>query len=40
MEVERVRTVATAAVRDASNGHELIARAAELGLDVDILSGE
>lgn len=40
MGVEQVRTVATAAVRDASNGDELLARAAELGLDVELLSGE
>ncbi|TKD51186.1 Ppx/GppA family phosphatase [Sphingomonas baiyangensis] len=40
LEVDRLRTVATAAVRDASNGHELIARAADLGLTVELLSGE
>lgn len=40
MEVESVRTVATAAVRDASNGQELIDQATSLGLKVDILSGE
>jgi len=40
MRVERLRTVATAAVRDASNGTELLARAEELGLDVELLSGE
>lgn len=40
MQVERLRTVATAAVRDASNGAVLLGRAAELGLDVELLSGE
>ncbi|WP_019514880.1 Ppx/GppA family phosphatase [Sphingomonas sp. Mn802worker] len=40
MEVSRVRTVATAAVRDASNGAALIDLASEAGLSVEILSGE
>ncbi len=40
MEVSDLRTVATAAVRDASNGHELIETARLLGLDVELLSGE
>ena len=40
MQVERLRTVATAAVREASNGAELVARAAALGLEVELLSGE
>ena len=35
-----VRTVATAAVRDAANGPALIAAAAKIGLDVELLSGE
>ena len=35
-----VRTVATAAVRDASNGGDLIAIAARHGLTVELLSGE
>ena len=35
-----VRTVATAAVRDASNGADFIAAARDLGLDVEVLSGE
>ncbi len=35
-----VRTVATAAVRDASNGPALIAAAEKLGLTVELLSGE
>ncbi|WP_315760025.1 Ppx/GppA family phosphatase [Sphingomonas sp. Y38-1Y] len=40
MEVSELRTVATAAVREASNGPELLAMAAELGLEVELLSGE
>lgn len=40
MEVSELRTVATAAVRDASNGNELIETARLLGLDVELLSGE
>ena len=40
MEVTRLRTVATAAVRDAANGHALIAEARALGLEVELLSGE
>ena len=40
MGVDRPRTVATAAVRDASNGAELLERTKALGLDVDLLSGE
>ncbi|WP_419808216.1 Ppx/GppA family phosphatase [Sphingomonas sp.] len=40
MEATRLRTVATAAVRDAANGAELIAHAEDVGLSVEILSGE
>ncbi|MGI4731706.1 MAG: hypothetical protein ACRYFW_08165 [Janthinobacterium lividum] len=40
MEVTRLRTVATAAVRDASNGQELIDAARDVGLEVELLSGE
>ena len=40
MAVGRVRTVATAAVRDASNGGELIDAARALGLAVELLTGE
>lgn len=40
MRADRVRTVATAAVRDASNGGELIDAARQLGLAVELLSGE
>jgi exopolyphosphatase/guanosine-5'-triphosphate,3'-diphosphate pyrophosphatase len=40
MEVTRLRTVATAAVREASNGRRLLETARELGLEVELLSGE
>lgn len=40
MDVTSLRTIATAAVRDAANGGELIAAARALGLEVEILSGE
>ena len=40
MKLDQLRTVATAAVRDASNGGELLSRAAALGLDVELLTGE
>ncbi|WP_230480657.1 Ppx/GppA family phosphatase [Sphingomonas sp. Leaf21] len=40
MGVATLRTVATAAVRDAANGGELIACAESLGLTVELLSGE
>jgi exopolyphosphatase/guanosine-5'-triphosphate,3'-diphosphate pyrophosphatase len=40
MRVTELRTVATAAVRDASNGGELIRAAEALGLEVELLSGE
>jgi exopolyphosphatase/guanosine-5'-triphosphate,3'-diphosphate pyrophosphatase len=39
MKVESLRCVATAAVRDASNGAEFMARATALGLRVELLSG-
>lgn len=39
MGVQDVRCVATAAVRDAANGPDFIARAAQIGLDVQLLSG-
>ncbi|PZU61276.1 MAG: exopolyphosphatase [Sphingobium sp.] len=39
MGVTDLRCVATAAVRDASNGPEFIARANALGLDIELLSG-
>ncbi|WP_447724919.1 Ppx/GppA phosphatase family protein [Sphingomonas koreensis] len=40
MEADSIRTVATAAVREASNGGKLIAIAQSLGLEVELLSGE
>ncbi len=40
MEVTDIRCVATAAVREASNGAEFVARVAAIGLPVRILSGE
>lgn len=40
MKVPEVRTVATAAVRDASNGAELVASAEAEGLHVELLPGE
>ncbi len=40
MQVEDVRCVATAAVRDAANGQEFLDRAAEVGLHVRLLSGQ
>jgi exopolyphosphatase/guanosine-5'-triphosphate,3'-diphosphate pyrophosphatase len=40
MGVASLRTVATAAVRDATNGAQFLARLAEIDLDVELLSGE
>ena len=40
MEVASLRTVATAAVREASNGPEFLARIRAMGLAVELLSGE
>jgi exopolyphosphatase / guanosine-5'-triphosphate,3'-diphosphate pyrophosphatase len=40
MGVEKVRAVATAAVRDASNGSDFLSKVKDLGLDVELLSGE
>lgn len=39
MGVQKLRTVATAAVRDAINGPDFIARLAEIGLPVELLPG-
>ncbi|MEJ7925792.1 Ppx/GppA family phosphatase [Sphingobium sp. AN641] len=39
MAVDNVRCVATAAVRDATNGQDFIARAGAMGLTVELLSG-
>ena len=40
MEVKDLQCVATAAVRDAANGPDFIAKAAEAGLEIRLLSGE
>jgi exopolyphosphatase / guanosine-5'-triphosphate,3'-diphosphate pyrophosphatase len=40
LEADDIRTVATAAVRDASNGGDLLAIAGDLGLEVELLAGE
>jgi exopolyphosphatase / guanosine-5'-triphosphate,3'-diphosphate pyrophosphatase len=40
MNVPELRVVATAAVRDAANGADFIARVAEIGLHVEVLSGD
>lgn len=40
MDVDDIRCVATAAVRDATNGKDFVARVADLGLAVRVLSGE
>lgn len=41
LDIKSVRAVATAAVRDASNQHEFLARAsAALGADVEVISGQ
>jgi exopolyphosphatase / guanosine-5'-triphosphate,3'-diphosphate pyrophosphatase len=40
MGVADVRTVATAAVRDAKNGDAFIARAKALGIDIELMSGD
>jgi exopolyphosphatase / guanosine-5'-triphosphate,3'-diphosphate pyrophosphatase len=40
MQIVKLRIVATAAVRDAPNGKELIAAAADRGIKVDLLTGD
>ena len=40
MEIGRLRTVATAAIRDASDGADFIAAATRVGFQVEVLSGE
>lgn len=40
MEIDDLRCVATAAVRDADNGQDIIDAAARIGLTVELLSGE
>ncbi len=39
MKVDNMRVVATAATREAKNGHELVEKAAALGIRVDVLDG-
>jgi exopolyphosphatase / guanosine-5'-triphosphate,3'-diphosphate pyrophosphatase len=39
MDVDSLRVVATAATREAVNGHELVSRAANLGINIEILDG-
>ena len=39
MQVDSMRVVATAATREAKNGHELVEKAAALGIRVDVLDG-
>ncbi len=39
MKVDSMRVVATAATREAKNGHELVEKAAALGIRVDVLDG-
>ena len=40
MQVDSMRVVATAATREAKNGHELVEKAAALGIRVDVLDGK
>jgi len=40
MGVTRLRVVATAAVRDAANGDDFLARLARVGLEIEVLSGD
>jgi len=40
MKVDSMRVVATAATREAKNGRELVDKAAELGIRVDVLDGD
>lgn len=40
MAVDSVRVVATAATREAKNGHELVEKAADLGINIEILDGD
>jgi exopolyphosphatase / guanosine-5'-triphosphate,3'-diphosphate pyrophosphatase len=39
MDIDALRVVATAATREASNGHELVERAAAIGIRIEILDG-
>ena len=38
--VSNIRTVATSAVREASNGHVLIEKAKKIGINIEVISGE
>ena len=40
MQVNSLRVVATAATREAKNGHELVEKAAALGINVEVLDGD
>jgi exopolyphosphatase/guanosine-5'-triphosphate,3'-diphosphate pyrophosphatase len=40
MRITEIRCVATAAVRDASNGQDFLSRARALGLEIELLSGD
>jgi exopolyphosphatase/guanosine-5'-triphosphate,3'-diphosphate pyrophosphatase len=40
MTVHSVRVVATAATREAKNGHELVEKAADLGITIEVLDGD
>jgi exopolyphosphatase/guanosine-5'-triphosphate,3'-diphosphate pyrophosphatase len=40
MQVDSLRVVATAATREAKNGHELVEKAAALGINVEVLDGD
>lgn len=40
MTVDSVRVVATAATREAKNGHELVEKAADLGITIEVLDGD
>jgi exopolyphosphatase/guanosine-5'-triphosphate,3'-diphosphate pyrophosphatase len=40
MQVHSLRVVATAATREAKNGHELVEKAAALGINVEVLDGD
>lgn len=40
MQVDSLRVVATAATREAKNGHDLVEKAAALGINVEVLDGD
>lgn len=39
-QVDLIKAVATSAVRSAENGHEFVAKAAEIGINIEVISGE